>query len=119
MSLFTNEELKNIKEVLTEGLLISANIDIPGLTIKIWEAIAKLPHPIDSTFNLLGNSAILNVLNENDDKIVNIHIKPDILEFELAKPEYQYTQSDRTTLAFAVMATTGVWTKTKLLCKQN
>ena len=114
--LFTPEERENLKEALTEGLLMSPDIDIPGLTISIWEGIAKLPHPINSTFNLIGNSAILNVLNESQEHILNVHIKPDILQFELTKPEYKYSQPDRTTMAFAVMTTIGAWTKSNLLC---
>ena len=113
--LFSREERENLKEILTEGLLISEDMDIPDLTIRIWEEIAKLPHPMGSTFNLVGNSSIINIVNEAKDGVVNIHIKPDELYFELTKPEYKYAQSDRVTIAFGVMATMKAWSQTQLM----
>ena len=114
-NLFTPEERENLKTVLTEGLFIAEGMDIPGLTIDIWELIAKIPHPIESTFNLVGNSSIIRIMNEAKDNVVNVHIKPDILYFELTKPEYKYTREDRVTIAFGVMATTEAWSKTQLV----
>ena len=113
--LFTPAERENLKTVLTEGLYIAEGMDIPDLTIRIWEEIAKLPHPIDSTFNLAGNSSIINIMNESKDGVVNVHIKPDELYFELTKPEYNYAREDRVTIAFGVMATMKAWSSTQLV----
>ena len=113
--LFTPEERENLKTVLTEGLFIPEGLDIPALTIKIWEGIARLPHSISSTFNLIGNSSILTIFNESKQDIIKVHVKPTKLEFELSMPEYKYTRSDRVTIAFGVMATMNAWTHSQLV----
>jgi len=109
--LFTSDERKNLTKALTEGLTLLPNTDIAALTMMIWENIAGLPHVIESKFNIMGNSSILNILNENKEPIMNIHINPEQLQFELAIPEYKFTQKDRVTAAFATMSTVDAWNK--------
>jgi hypothetical protein len=109
--LFTKDERENLTKALTEGLVLLPDTDIPGLTMMIWENIAGLPHAIESNFNIIGNSSILNVLNENKEPIMNIHINPEQLQFELAIPEYKFTQKDRVAAAFATMSTVDAWYK--------
>ena len=109
--MFTEEERRNLKKTLTDGLTLLPGTDVSALTMQIWENIASLPHPIDSNFNIMGSSAILKVLNESKESILHININKDKLDFELGIPEYKFTHSDKTTAAFATMCTVQAWYK--------
>ena len=82
---------------------------VDELTMQIWQNIAELPHPMDSSFNILGRSSIVNVLNENKDQVMNINIDPTQVKFEVLIPRHKISRSDRAVSAFGVMATVGAW----------
>ena len=109
--MFTKQEKENLKMILTEGLDIVPEVDIKSLTIKIWENIARLPHPIDSNFNIIGKSSIVYILNESKENLLLINIHPDKLHFEMQIPEYKFTRSDKMTTAFAAWAVAEAWTQ--------
>ena len=113
MTLFTKEEMNNMKDVMKNGLPLPDDTNVSDFTLSIWEAIAKLPHPVDSTFNILGNSSILTVLNENKESVMIMNIDAYSVTFEVGKPLHQYNSADRHTAAFATMTTIGVWNKLK------
>ena len=72
--MFTEEERSNLKKTLTDGLVLLPGTSVSDLTMQIWENIASLPHPIESNFNIMGSSSILNVLNESKESILRINI---------------------------------------------
>ena len=106
MRLFSREEKDLISGVWTNGFDLHGLIDINELTMSIWEAIAKVPYPITTTFNLLGNSSIVNVLNESNEVVLRLHIDKPKIEFKILKPKM--TRDDSVAAAFATMATMGV-----------
>ena len=109
MSLITKEERDDLVSTLMNGLPLPPDMPIDELTMQIWQNIAELPHPMDSSFNILGRSSIVNVLNEVKDKVMNINISPDQIKFEVLIPQHKISRSDRAVSAFGVMATVGAW----------
>jgi len=109
MKLFAREEKDLIAGVWANGFDLRDMIDINDLTMSIWEAIAKVPYPITTTFNLLGNSSIINVMDESNDVVLRLHIDKQKIEFRLFEPKP--SRDDTVAAAFATMATMGVINK--------
>lgn len=109
MSLLTKEERDDLISTLMNGLPLPPNMPVDELTMQIWQNIAELPHPMDSSFNILGRSSIINVLNENKDKVMNINIDPEQIKFEVLIPRHKMSRADSAVSAFGVMVTVGAW----------
>jgi hypothetical protein len=109
--MFSIEERQVLKQALTEGIDIESDVDIAELTMEIWQHIAELPHSVDSNFNIMGNSSIINVLNENKDPILSVNINPQQINFSLCIPEYKFTHSDKMSAAFATYAVVNCFFK--------
>ena len=102
--LFTTEERSILKNALTDGISVQENTDISELTMMIWEHVAEMPHPVECKFNIMGDSSIVNILNEDKEAVLDVHINKKQIKFSLCIPEYKFTQSDRMTAAFATFA---------------
>lgn len=111
MGLLTAQEREDLISTLMNGLPLPDDMPIDELTIQIWQNIAELPHPMESNFNILGRSSIINVLNEDKDKVMNININPEQIKFEVLIPRYKISRADSAVSAFGVMATVGAWNK--------
>jgi len=109
MSLITKEERDDLISTLMNGLPLPDDMPIDELTMQIWQNIAELPHPMNSSFNLMGRSSIVSVLNEAKDQVMNININPTQIQFEVLIPRHKISRSDSAVSAFGVMATVGAW----------
>ena len=109
MSLLTREEREDLISTLMNGLPLPEDMPIDDLTMQIWQNIAELPHPMYSTFNLIGRSAILHVFNEDNQAVMTIELSPEQVSFEVLIPRHKISRSDSAVSAFGVMATVGAW----------
>ena len=96
------EEKQEVKRFLTEGFRFPIDLNVPDLTMQMWQDIKELPYELDVDFNMIGDSSVLKVLRENE-AIVNVNIKPDGLDFRLAKPQNKFSRDDSISCIFAVM----------------
>ena len=111
MSLLTKEERDDMISTLMNGLPVPDDMAVDDLTMQIWQNIAELPHPMYSTFNLIGRSAILHVFNETDQAVMTIEIDPKKASFNVLIPRHKISRADSAVSAFGVMATVGAWNK--------
>lgn len=111
MSLLTREEREDLISTLMNGLPLPEDMPIDDLTMQIWQNIAELPHPMYSTFNLIGRSSILHVFNEDNQAVMTIELSPEQVSFEVLIPRHKISRADSAVSAFGVMATVGAWNK--------
>ena len=112
MNLFTRDEKNYLSNALVNGLPKKSKTSVEDLTISIWENIAKLPYPIDTTFNLAGESSIVDVLNKSNSKILEIRIGKSRIEFKFPMHPRDMNREDSVASSFATMAVIDVWEKT-------
>jgi len=104
MSLLKPEEKEGLVEAIAKGLKMPKGVDVEKLTYDIWEMIVKLPYPMDTKFNIIGNSSVVDVINENSDSIMRVRINHKKIDFDVLIPMDKVSREDSAVSAFAVMA---------------
>jgi len=106
--ILSREEKRIISNALQNGLPILEDTNVEDLTLKIWESISRMPYPIESSFNIMGNSSIVSVINEEKDNILEAMITQKDIQFRLPKAGYKRSRADSVAATFAAMSIVGI-----------
>ena len=106
--MISHDEKKILSEALSNGIDLQKGIDIQALTILIWESIALMPYPIESSFNIIGNSSVINITNEKKEVVLIVNIDKKRIMFKIPKPRYKRSRDDSVAIMFAAMSIAGI-----------